>query len=80
MRVLAEEVHLGVRISIFHMNQKYIVKMERGPFEQVYKLSEFDYTFSNESEVMELAKTYFLDQSLYIFDKMREITDKSMPF
>jgi hypothetical protein len=77
MRVLAEEVYLGIRISIFHMNQKYIVKLERGPFEQVYKLSEFDFTFSDSKEVMNHAKSKIVDLSVEIFDKMALILDEN---
>ena len=43
MRILAEIPHPDCKISVFYMNQKYIVKFEKGNFEQSYKISELDY-------------------------------------
>lgn len=42
MRVIAELPHPDCKITIFSMNQKFIIKLEKGIFEQVYKLSELD--------------------------------------
>ncbi|MBE7179539.1 MAG: hypothetical protein INR69_24260 [Mucilaginibacter polytrichastri] len=44
MRVVAELPHPDFKISIFAMNQKFIVKCEKGNFEQSYKVSEMDLT------------------------------------
>lgn len=44
MRVLAELPHPDCKITIFSMNQKFIIKFEKGIFEQTYKLSELDIT------------------------------------
>lgn len=42
MRVIAELPHPECKITIFSMNQKFIIKLEKGVFEQVYKISEMD--------------------------------------
>jgi hypothetical protein len=42
MRVIAELPHPDFKITIFSMNQKFIVKMERGILEQTYKIAEMD--------------------------------------
>jgi hypothetical protein len=42
MRVIAELPHPDCKITIFSMNQKYIIKLEKGIFEQIYKISELD--------------------------------------
>ena len=44
MRVLAELPHPDCKITIFSMNQKFIIKFEKGIYEQTYKLSELDIT------------------------------------
>lgn len=44
MRVIAELPHPECKISIFSMNNKFIVKFEQGTLEQTYKLSEMDVT------------------------------------
>ena len=40
MRILAAIPHERIKISVFQMNSKYILKMELGSFEQTYKLEE----------------------------------------
>lgn len=42
MRIIDTIEHPILRISIFEMNQKYIVKFELGVLEQSYKFSELD--------------------------------------
>ena len=42
MRIIAELPHPECKITIFSMNQKFIIKLEKGVFEQVYKISEMD--------------------------------------
>ena len=44
MRVVAELPHTDFKITIFSMNQKFIVKMERGILEQSYKIPDMDLT------------------------------------
>ncbi|HYK76447.1 MAG TPA: hypothetical protein VEV16_05690 [Daejeonella sp.] len=43
MRVVAELPHPECKITIYSMNQKFIVKLEKGAYEQTYKLSEMDF-------------------------------------
>ena len=44
MRVIAELPHPEFKISIFSMNSKFIIKIERGILEQTYKVAEMDLT------------------------------------
>lgn len=44
MRAIAELPHKECKISIFSMNQKFIIKFEQGSLEQVYKIAEMDVT------------------------------------
>jgi hypothetical protein len=37
MRIIDSIPHPNINISIFHMNDKYIVKFEAGPMEQAFK-------------------------------------------
>lgn len=59
MRVIAELPHPDFKISIFSMNQKFIVKIERGMLEQSYKISEMDLT-DGVNSVFELLDEEFL--------------------
>ncbi len=42
MRVVADIPHPRYKIQVFLYNAKYMVKIELGQFEQVYKISEAD--------------------------------------
>jgi len=59
MRVLAELPHPDFKITIFGMNQKLIIKMERGILEQTYKVAEMDLT-DGVNSVFELLDEEFL--------------------
>lgn len=43
MRIIQTIEHPKMRISIFQMNQKYILKFEYGPLEQSYKFDELNF-------------------------------------
>lgn len=59
MRVIAELPHPEFKITIFYMNQKFIVKAERGILEQSYKIHEMDLT-DGVNSVFELLDEEFL--------------------
>jgi hypothetical protein len=40
VRIVDTIPHPQLKISIFQMNGKYLVKFEAGPYEQTYKISE----------------------------------------
>lgn len=40
MKIVGSIPHPQMTITVFMMNEKYIVKFEAGPMEQVYKLSQ----------------------------------------
>lgn len=42
MRTVAELPHPEFKITIFSMNQKFVIKFEQGTLEQVYKIAETD--------------------------------------
>ena len=45
MRVVAEIPNPEMKITVFSWNGKYLIKLEKGPLEQTYKLDEMDVTF-----------------------------------
>ncbi|SOD81916.1 hypothetical protein [Spirosoma fluviale] len=44
MRFVQDIPHARFRIGLYAWNGKYIVKIEAGPYEQTYKISEMDLT------------------------------------
>jgi hypothetical protein len=70
MRTLAELPHPDCKITIFGMNQKYIIKFEQGNLEQTYKIAEADIVDSVNG-VFEILDEEFVNKVLQIFITMR---------
>jgi len=69
MRIIGTIPHPEMRISIFNMNQKYILKLEWGPLEQSYKWEEYD--FANlEDFIAKVNASNLLTSSLERFKQM----------
>ncbi|WP_256006442.1 hypothetical protein [Pedobacter deserti] len=71
MRVIAELPHPECKITIFSMNQKYIVKFEQGTFEQSYKIAELDLSGGGVNEIFELLDEAFIATVVTRFKEMR---------
>ncbi|MFD2744627.1 MULTISPECIES: hypothetical protein [Sphingobacterium] len=70
MRVLAELPHPSFKISLFGMNQKFIIKFEQGTLEQSYKIAETD-IIGGVNGVFELIDEAFLKKVEDTFQQMR---------
>ena len=71
MRIIAELPHPDFKISIFSMNQKFIVKFEKGVLEQSYKIPEMDLT-DGVNSVFELLDEAFLNTVAGRFAEMNK--------
>ncbi len=71
MRTIAELPHPDCKITIFSMNQKYLIKLEKGAFEQTYKLSELDVS-EGVNGVFQLLDEAFLKSVVQRFTEMRD--------
>ena len=71
MRVIAELPHPDCKISIFTMNQKFIIKFEQGTLEQSYKLAETD-VIGGVNGVFELLDEKFINEVVEQFKQMRQ--------
>lgn len=70
MRVIAELPHPECKITIFSMNQKYIVKFELGNLEQSYKLAELDLSGGGVNDVFEILDEQFIGVVVKRFREM----------
>jgi hypothetical protein len=68
MRIIANIPHPKLTISIFSMNEKYQVKFEAGPMEQIYKLSHGE--VDGVEGIKKLVDDVFLEQILNRFNDM----------
>ncbi len=71
MRILAELPHPDCKITLFNMNQKYIVKFEQGQLEQSYKLSELDLSGGGVNEIFQILDETFMTTVVERFKTMR---------
>lgn len=71
MRIIAELPHPDCKISIFNMNQKYIIKFEQGTLEQSYKLSELDLSGGGVNEIFQIIDDAFVATVVERFKLMR---------
>lgn len=71
MRTLAELPHPECKITIFGMNQKFIIKFEQGNLEQSYKLSETD-VVDGINGVFEILDEAFIQKVVSHFAQMRK--------
>ena len=69
MRVLAELPHPKCKITIFGMNQKYLIKLEQGGLEQTYKLNELDVS-NGVTSVFEILDDAFIQTVVVRFEQM----------
>jgi hypothetical protein len=68
MRIVGNIPHPDMRITVFHMNDKFIVKFEAGPMEQVYKFDQEK--FPGFEAVQKLVDAEFVANALKRFNEM----------
>ena len=71
MRIIAELPHPDFKISILNMNQKFIIKIEKGSLEQSYKIPEADLT-DGVNSVFEILDEEFLKTVSLRFESMKK--------
>ena len=68
MRVIKEIPHKTCKITLFAWNNRYLIKVEQGFFEQTFKINQFDVT--DENEVVQMVDEEFVSQCVARFDQM----------
>lgn len=68
MRVVAEITDKPCRITIFAWNNKYLLKLEYGNYEQTYKISELD--LSGDDDIKSCLTDEFINKVMHRFMAM----------
>lgn len=68
MRFVQAIPHATFRIGLYTWNGKYIVKIEAGPYEQTYKISEMD--ISDPKAVLTMLDAEFMNRVARRFQEM----------
>jgi hypothetical protein len=76
MRVVGEIPHPELKITIFHWNNRYLIKLEAGLFEQTFKIHEYD--VASEEDVRKIVDDTFIKATLDRFNDMALSLQSSM--
>jgi hypothetical protein len=68
MRVVGEIPHPDCKITIFHWNNRYLLKLEAGFFEQTFKVSEYD--IASEEDLKKILSEDFMSKAIERFNDM----------
>ncbi len=68
MRIIDSIPHESMTISIFQMNDKFLVKFEAGPMEQVFKF--YTEEVKNVENLKKLVTTAFIENTRARFNEM----------
>ena len=68
MRVVSEIIRPECKVTIFYWNNKYLIKIEAGPFEQTFKIDEFD--LNGEADLKKIVDNDFIQQAMARFADM----------
>ncbi len=78
MRVVGEIPHPEIKITLFHWNNRYLIKLEAGPFEQTFKVQQFD--VSSEEDLKQIVNETFLNQAIERFNDMAKSLHQATGF
>ena len=68
MRIIGTIPHPSISISVFHMNDKFIVKMEAGPMEQTFKFREEE--VKGVEDIKKMLDEEFMKKAVERFNEM----------
>ncbi len=76
MRVVGEIPHPELKITIFHWNNRYLIKLEAELFEQTFKIHEYD--VASEEDLKKIVNEAFLKSAIERFNQMAESLHTSL--
>lgn len=76
MRIVATIPHPRIKISVFQMNRKYLLKMEAGPYEQTYKIYEEE--INSMEQLQQLCNEDFMQTVIARFEQMHTDFENSL--
>ena len=76
MRIITTIPHPRIKISVFQMNGKFLLKMEAGPYEQTYKIYEEEITSIEHLE--RICNEEFMTTVIQRFESMMNDFEKAL--
>jgi hypothetical protein len=76
MRVIGEIPHPDCKITLFSWNDRYLIKLEQGLFEQTFKVNQYD--LPAENVLYRLVNEQFITEALSRFQSMEHSLMQSL--
>jgi hypothetical protein len=76
MRIIGEITHPACKITLYHWNNRYIIKLERDYLEQTFKVDQFD--VASETELKKIIDDSFITDAVKRFDSMEQSLGKAL--
>jgi hypothetical protein len=76
MRVIGEIPHAEFKITLFHWNNRYLIKLEKNLLEQTFKVDQFE--LSSEKDLHSLIDENFLQKASDRFHEMEQAMADAM--
>ena len=76
MRIIKESVVDNCKVSIYHWNNRYLIKLEVDWMEQTYKINQLDLT--DESELDKILNPKFMSDVMLCFQAMSKSFQESL--
>lgn len=70
MRIIGEIPHPQCKIMLFHWNNRYLIKLEKGLLEQTFKIDQFELT--SDKDLYSITSEVFLQKALDRFEAMEQ--------
>jgi hypothetical protein len=76
MRIVGEITHEECKITLYHWNNRYLIKLEKDYLEQTFKVNQFDLT--TEADLTKMIDEVFIAEALARFSSMEQSLDKAL--
>ena len=70
MRIIGEIAHDQCKITLYHWNNRYLIKVEKDFLEQTFKINQFDIAL--DSDLTKIINETFIQEALTRFDSMEQ--------
>jgi hypothetical protein len=70
MRIVGEIPHPHCKVTLYHWNNRYLIKLEKSGLEQTFKVDQFELT--SDKDLHKLIDDSFLQKALTRFDDMEQ--------
>ncbi|HEU5292593.1 MAG TPA: hypothetical protein VFU05_18220 [Cyclobacteriaceae bacterium] len=76
MRIIGEIPHSQCKVTLYHWNNRYLIKLEKNGLEQTFKVDQFE--LASDKDLQALVDELFIQKALIRFDDMERTMSESL--